>query len=272
MYKQVETEESAVGEGGWHPVATLKDEYGGVTHVVRDDGCYILINGGVDVPYKISSWIYPEAFEVLKTLPPPTKHEEERELHDRPRLNTDSLLEYNLNVALLDRFQYQENTKRVREHMRTFVISKIRTMMLQGEIEHLDNLSSHIEVCRDKRKVQINLSPILKQTFLGTTMTKPYWHGDEPLGDILISYIPPDPVFQTTKGWYFCDEAYADACGPFETREKATKASIDYATNELGDCPACSPKLKEDEEWTSLMPNEKCWTHSVFNCGECFNR
>ncbi len=183
MYKQVKTEESAVGEGGWHPVATLKDEYGGVTHIVRDDGCYILINGGVDLPFRISAWIYPEAFEVLKKLPSPTR--------------------------------------------------------------------------AAARKIAISSE-------------EPYWHGDEQLGDMLISYNPPDPIFQTTKGWYFCDEVWADACGPFETREKATEASIDYANNELGDCPACAPK---PEEWTAFpMPNEKCWTHSVFNCGECFNR
>lgn len=72
MYEQVETEKNVVGEGGWQPIATLKDEYGGVTHIVEDDGCYILLNGSDDTPYKISAWIYSESFEVLRRLPPPS--------------------------------------------------------------------------------------------------------------------------------------------------------------------------------------------------------
>jgi len=26
------------------PLATLKDEYGGVSHIIKDDGCFVLIN------------------------------------------------------------------------------------------------------------------------------------------------------------------------------------------------------------------------------------
>jgi len=46
------------------PVATLKDEYGGVSHIIVDDHCYVLVNGNNTVKH----W-YHEAVAVLKTLP-----------------------------------------------------------------------------------------------------------------------------------------------------------------------------------------------------------
>lgn len=51
------------------PVCTLADEYGGRSHIIVDDGCYVLINGGVDQPYGMSAWWYREAIEALRDLP-----------------------------------------------------------------------------------------------------------------------------------------------------------------------------------------------------------
>lgn len=50
-------------------VVSLKDEYGGKTHITIDDGCYILYNGDDEKGFVISSWIYPEAHAALKELP-----------------------------------------------------------------------------------------------------------------------------------------------------------------------------------------------------------
>lgn len=46
------------------PVATLKDEYGGVSHIIIDDHCYVLVNGTKTVKH----W-YKEAVAALQTLP-----------------------------------------------------------------------------------------------------------------------------------------------------------------------------------------------------------
>lgn len=75
MYKRVETAASVMLNNGEQaePVATLADEHGGVSHWIRDDGCYVLVNmfqlKGQPVGEMVS-WIYPEALEVLKELPP----------------------------------------------------------------------------------------------------------------------------------------------------------------------------------------------------------
>ena len=52
------------------PVATLKDEHGGISHIVQDDHCYVLVNrGALSGKYlSVSDW-YPEAVEAMKTLP-----------------------------------------------------------------------------------------------------------------------------------------------------------------------------------------------------------
>jgi hypothetical protein len=56
------------------PVATLKDQYGGVSHIVEDDHCYVLYNGGNGYPGRpfapVIHW-YPEAVEAMKSLPTP---------------------------------------------------------------------------------------------------------------------------------------------------------------------------------------------------------
>jgi len=71
MYKQVETDKNAVLDNGeeFTPVATLADEYGGRCQISIDDHCYILGLKQSDGKYKTTAWIFPEAFEVLKTLP-----------------------------------------------------------------------------------------------------------------------------------------------------------------------------------------------------------
>lgn len=71
MYKQVETDKNAVLDNGveFTPVATLADEYGGRCQISVDDHCYILRLKQSDGKYKTTAWIFPEAFEVLKTLP-----------------------------------------------------------------------------------------------------------------------------------------------------------------------------------------------------------
>lgn len=97
MYKQVETHEKAVLQHGVEitPIATLEDEYGGRAHFAVDDHCYQLYverrgerafgeisphtekvataidkakasNEAFVVPV---THIFPEAFEVMKTLP-----------------------------------------------------------------------------------------------------------------------------------------------------------------------------------------------------------
>lgn len=54
------------------PIATLKDEYGGISHITLDDHCYVLINGSADRPFRTSAWWYREAVEALRTLPLPS--------------------------------------------------------------------------------------------------------------------------------------------------------------------------------------------------------
>ena len=52
-------------------VASLQDKYGGEAHVVEDDGCYVILSRATDGSYYPASWIFPELFEVLRTLPNP---------------------------------------------------------------------------------------------------------------------------------------------------------------------------------------------------------
>lgn len=71
MYKQVETDKNAVLDNGveFTTIATLANEYGGRCQISIDDHCYILRLKQSDGKYKTTAWIFPEAFEVLKTLP-----------------------------------------------------------------------------------------------------------------------------------------------------------------------------------------------------------
>lgn len=71
MYKQVPTDTSFQWAGGTTgtPVATLTDSSGGRAQIVIDDGCYLIVLKRPNGRYQRTSWIFPEAFEVLKTLP-----------------------------------------------------------------------------------------------------------------------------------------------------------------------------------------------------------
>jgi hypothetical protein len=73
MYRLVETDESATLENGstFVPVATLASEYGGRCQISIDDHCYVLHLKQSNGKYKLTSWIFREAFDVLKTLPSP---------------------------------------------------------------------------------------------------------------------------------------------------------------------------------------------------------
>ena len=53
------------------PVATLKDEYGGVSHIIEDDHCYVLVNGSFERGFATVKHWYPEAVEAMKKLPTP---------------------------------------------------------------------------------------------------------------------------------------------------------------------------------------------------------
>ncbi len=54
------------------PVATLKDAYGGVSHIFIDDHCYVLANGCRQQGFTMVTHWYREAAEALKKLPLPT--------------------------------------------------------------------------------------------------------------------------------------------------------------------------------------------------------
>lgn len=83
MYKQVETYKKAIDKNGNEltPVATLESENGGVAHFYTDDHCYVLglerdsskniEKGEKQFPKEthLVNHIFPEAFEVLKSLP-----------------------------------------------------------------------------------------------------------------------------------------------------------------------------------------------------------
>lgn len=73
MYKQIETTPVITLPNGAHskPVATLADEYGSICQIVRDDHCYTIKLKNNNGQYEDTTHIFPEAFEVLKTLPNP---------------------------------------------------------------------------------------------------------------------------------------------------------------------------------------------------------
>jgi hypothetical protein len=57
--------------GIMRPVATLKDEYGGISHVAIDDHCYVLFNGSEDRSFASVKHWYREAVGALRKLPLP---------------------------------------------------------------------------------------------------------------------------------------------------------------------------------------------------------
>ena len=59
--------------GKMTPLATLKDEYGGVAHICIDDHCYVLYLGGTyPFPvYNITNHWFREAVAALQKMPLP---------------------------------------------------------------------------------------------------------------------------------------------------------------------------------------------------------
>lgn len=76
MYRKLENPwksfELAIGSAKIDPLVTLVDEYGGVSHIAIDDHCYVLYNGSVDGPFRMTAHWYPEAVAALQGLPLPT--------------------------------------------------------------------------------------------------------------------------------------------------------------------------------------------------------
>jgi len=50
------------------PLVTLKDEYGGISHIIEDDHCLVLVNGSKDRKFEMVSHWYIEAVEELRQL------------------------------------------------------------------------------------------------------------------------------------------------------------------------------------------------------------
>lgn len=70
-YKQVKTEKEITMSNSkctMSPVATLKDGFGGVCQIIKDDHCYVLCLKKEDGTYKPTTHIFKEAFEVLSKL------------------------------------------------------------------------------------------------------------------------------------------------------------------------------------------------------------
>lgn len=67
MYKQTETTPEIELENGskTKPLATLKDSYGGVCQITLDDHCYVLCLKQENGKYKITPYIFPEAYRAL---------------------------------------------------------------------------------------------------------------------------------------------------------------------------------------------------------------
>lgn len=76
MYQQIETESAIIMESNSivTPVASLRDECGGICHIIVDDGCYVLCIENEDGFCKPTSHIFKEAFKILRTLPLSVAH------------------------------------------------------------------------------------------------------------------------------------------------------------------------------------------------------
>lgn len=46
-------------------LVTLKDEYGGISHIMVDDHCFVLVNGSTDRPFSMVKHWYKEAVIAL---------------------------------------------------------------------------------------------------------------------------------------------------------------------------------------------------------------
>lgn len=73
MYRKVETTPEIEMDNGIvrHPIATLKDDFGGICQIVSDDHCYIVCLKQTDGKYKPTFHLFEEVLTVLKELPYP---------------------------------------------------------------------------------------------------------------------------------------------------------------------------------------------------------
>lgn len=106
MYKQVKTHESAILDNGveFKPVATLENDAGGVCHISVDDHCYKLSLKQENGTFKVTPYIFGEAFEVLRRLPPL--------ILDVKTINTDISnrgFQYTFEKTLLNRIENLKN-------------------------------------------------------------------------------------------------------------------------------------------------------------------
>jgi hypothetical protein len=67
-------------------------------------------------------------------------------------------------------------------------------------------------------------------------MTTPHWLTDEEMDVLVVTsgsesgYALGEPIWKATNGkWYFDDETWSKAFGPFDTEEECVKACIAYA-------------------------------------------
>lgn len=71
MYKLIETSQEITMSNSRsvvNPIATLKDEYGGVCQIIVDDHCYVICLKKEDGTFSPTTHIFKEVFEVLKRL------------------------------------------------------------------------------------------------------------------------------------------------------------------------------------------------------------
>lgn len=70
-YRISSTDEDFVFDNGkiGHSIMTLKDDAGGLTRVIEDDGCYVPYQVTTDGKYVEQTHLYPELFNALKKLP-----------------------------------------------------------------------------------------------------------------------------------------------------------------------------------------------------------
>ena len=73
MYQITETSPTVETRSGaeYSPLVTLKNEYGGISHIIKDDHCYVLINGSLETGFETVKHWYPEAVKALSTITKP---------------------------------------------------------------------------------------------------------------------------------------------------------------------------------------------------------
>lgn len=70
-YRITSTDEDFVFDNGkiGHSLMTLRDDAGGITRVIEDDGCYVPYQVTTDGKHVPQTHLYPELFNALKKLP-----------------------------------------------------------------------------------------------------------------------------------------------------------------------------------------------------------